>query len=70
MEKKWQIAIIVLFLALAWIRIGPAIPWTIQAQDFGDRMVAYNEWCNGYFIEYEWSWWSLRVTSVYPVCNK
>lgn len=64
MEKKWKILIVAMIILGVWIRLSPAIPWTIEAQDWG------NHWCKsqGYYLNYDWSWWSLRFTSIYPNC--
>ena len=67
MNRNWKIAIVVLYLGIAWARFSPAIPWTIDAKYWGDRSVA-NGWCSEYRIIYEWSWWSFRFTDVHPVC--
>lgn len=70
MEKKWKIAIIILFILVAWIRLSPAIPWTLKAIDWGERNVAYYERCVDYRINYNWSWWSFRFTAIYAECIK
>ena len=66
-----KIALITIILLLVWIRLSPVIPWTIEANE----MIEYyheREWieegrtCH---IVYDWSWWSLRFTSVYPLCE-
>ena len=72
MGKKWKIAIVILFLIFVWIRVGPAIAWTLQTTE---RMNHYAT--NGYWgcteenahIVYDWSWWSLRFTDVRFDCD-
>ena len=72
MDKKWKIAIIILFLLIAWIRISPIIPWRQERLDWEERMreqgwVQPTEEC---WIGYNWSWWSLRFTSVSLECEE
>ena len=66
-QKKIIIAIVILYLTLAWIRISPAIPWYINALERGDRFIR-SGWCYTYEVKFNWSWWSLRFTSIYPDC--
>lgn len=65
-EKLWKGIIIGILLTFLWIRLSPAIAWTIRARE----IVEYNQnkWneCYDFVITYDWSWWSLRFTSVYP----
>ena len=70
MNNKWKIAIVVLFLMFAWIRLSPAIAWTLEANSRVDRLIE-KEWISDKeecSIVYNWSWWSLRFTSVYLDC--
>ena len=69
MEKKWKIAIIVLFLLVAWMRLGPAIKWTQDANDWMARWERRGHDMSDCWIDYTWSWWSLRVVSVWPECD-
>ena len=68
-DKFWKLLIVTIVLAFVWIRLSPAIVWTIDSHE---RIAKYQErWseCYEYDIVYEWSWWSLRFVSVYPVCK-
>lgn len=69
MTKKWKIAIIILFILMVWIRLAPAIKWTLESINrinSGIKEGYYKE-CQ---IQYNWSWWSLRFTNVYPKCSR
>lgn len=68
MENKWKIIIIALVLVFVWIRLAPAIVWTYESIEQGEHWVEKG-WCDDFSIEREWSWWSLRFTSVYPKCK-
>ncbi|KKN06986.1 hypothetical protein LCGC14_1071760 [marine sediment metagenome] len=67
MNKKWKIAIVILFLMFFWIRFAPALVWWVESVERGNRLIERG-WCSSYEVVYEWSWWSLRFTNIYPDC--
>jgi hypothetical protein len=68
-EKFWKGLIVLLVLALAWVRLSPSIAWTMEGHALMERYQERFGECYEYEIVYEWSWWSLRFTSVYPKCS-
>ena len=69
MTITWKILLIAIILTALWVRLAPAAVWLTKAHTRGQEDILYRpEWCKDYKIVYEWSWWSLRFTSIYPVC--
>lgn len=71
MEKKWKILIILILFLAVWVRFAPAAVWYQSANERLDWYIEKNYYgCNeeNATIVFEWSWWSLRFTDVYPDC--
>ena len=65
MNKKWKFLIVLIILSAMWIRFAPMFVWRDQAIEWADRHCTNQE----YRLDYNWSWWSLRFTSVNSKCR-